>query len=174
MDKRDSLLVIDDEPYLLQSICEFLSKSGYAVSFATSCAQALEAFRHGPPDAVVVDYVLPDGNALELLERFRAIDPMVPCIVLTGHASIDLAVKAIKNGAEQFICKPVELAALRVVVERAVDAHRAHKREAAGRSRLSRECLDPCQGVSPAIRELESQATRVAQADVPALLLGET
>ena len=125
MDKRDSLLVIDDEPYLLKTLCEYLDTAGYAVSFATSCKQAVEAFRLGPPDAVVVDYLLPDGNALELMERFRAVDPLVPCIVLTGHASIDLAVKAIKSGAEQFICKPVELSALRVVVERAVDAHRA-------------------------------------------------
>ena len=174
MDKRDSVLVIDDEPYLLQSLCEFLDKAGFAVSFATSCKQAIDAFRLGPPDAAVIDYLLPDGNALDLIDRFRAIDPMVPCIVLTGHASIDLAVKAIKSGAEQFVCKPVELSALRVIVERAVDAHRARKREIAGRSRLPRETLNPFQGSSSPIRALEAHATRVVQADVPVLLLGET
>lgn len=174
MDKRDSLLVIDDEPYLLKALCEYLDTAGYAVSFATSCKQAVEAFRLGPPDAVVVDYRLPDGNALELMERFRAIDPLVPCIVLTGHASIDLAVKAIKSGAEQFICKPVELSALRVVVERAVDAHRTRKKEVAGRSHASRTGLDPFQGSSMAIRELEVQAVKAARAEYPVLLLGET
>ncbi|MGH9521609.1 MAG: sigma-54-dependent transcriptional regulator, partial [Terriglobales bacterium] len=130
--------------------------------------------RLGPPDAAIVDYLLPDGNALDLMERFRAMDPMVPCIILTGHASIDLAVKAIKKGAEQFVCKPVELSALRVIVERAVETHRARKREVAGRSRASRECLNPFQGVSRAIRELEEQTARVVHADVPLLVLGET
>jgi DNA-binding NtrC family response regulator len=174
MDKRDSLLIVDDEPFLLQAVCDFLENSGYAISPATSCAQALEIFRLNPPDAAVIDYALPDGNALELMERFRGVDPLVPCIVLTGHASIDLAVKAIKQGAEQFVCKPVELAALRVVVERAVEAHRARKREVAGRSRSVRECVNPFQGKSSAIRELESQTARIVQADCPVLILGET
>ena len=174
MDKRDSVLIVDDEPAVLQTLCDFLHHCGFAVASADSCARAADAFRTGRPDAAIIDYVLPDGNALQLMDRLRAIDPLVPCIVLTGHASIDLAVKAIKHGAEQFLCKPVELAALRVVVERAIENHRARKRELAGRSRTARESVNPFVGASDAVRNLETQAARIVGADCPVLILGET
>ncbi len=56
-----------------------------------------------------MDYSLPDGNALELLPRLKEADPSVPVLILTAHGSVDLAVRAIKEGAEQFLTKPVQL-----------------------------------------------------------------
>jgi len=174
MPHLDSVLIVDDEVELREAICEYLHACNYEVAGAGTCAAALDIFRRTRPDAVVIDYALPDGNALEFMERLRTVDPVVPCIVLTGHGSIDLAVKAIKNGAEQFLTKPVELSALRVVLERAIDIHRTRKKELAGKSRQSRESVNPFQGSSEVIRQLEAQVEKVARTDCPILILGET
>src|SRR3954464_7817986 len=116
MSQSDSILIVDDESSLREALTDFLQSCEYKITGVGTCSAAVEAFRRTRPNAVVIDYALPDGNALELMDRLRAIDPTVPFVILTGHGSIDLAVQAIKNGAEQFLTKPVELSALRVVV----------------------------------------------------------
>jgi DNA-binding NtrC family response regulator len=174
MPHNDSILIVDDETLLREAICEFLGRFGYAGEGAGTCAEAMELFRRIRPEAVVIDYALPDGNALELMDRLKAVDPVVPCIVLTGHGSIDLAVKAIKNGAEQFLTKPVELTALRIVIERAIDTHRSRKKELAGKTRQPRQRVNPFLGTSERIRELQAQVERIVHADCPVLIMGET
>jgi DNA-binding NtrC family response regulator len=121
-----------------------------------------------------MDYMLPDGNALEFLPKLKATDANLPVIILTGHASIDLAVQAVKEGAEHFLTKPVELAALLVILRRAIENQRNRKAVSHGKSQRQRRSIDPFLGVSPAIKRLGEQARRVAAAESPVLLLGET
>src|SRR5262245_58339515 len=97
------VLIVDDEPGVRFGIREFLETRGYKADDTSSCQGAEELFRTIRPDVAVIDYLLPDGTALDLLPRLKAIDPAVPLIVLTGHGSIDLAVRAIKEGADQFL-----------------------------------------------------------------------
>jgi DNA-binding NtrC family response regulator len=123
---------------------------------------------------VVLDYALPDGNALDLLAPLREIDPFVSLIVLTAHGSIDLAVRTIKEGAEQFLTKPVELDALGVMLERLVEKRRDSYKQIVGAARAAREALDPFLGTSRAIRATAEEAARIATADCPVLVLGET
>jgi DNA-binding NtrC family response regulator len=118
--------------------------------------------------------MLPDGNALDLLARLKAIDPCVPVLILTAHGSIDLAVRAMKQGAENFITKPVELPTLLVVIERLLETQRARRKEIAGKSRQARSVVDPFLGTSPAIRSLAEQAHCVIDAESPILIEGET
>src|SRR5207302_1404353 len=124
-------------------------------------------FRHARPDAAVLDYRLEDGNALDLLPRLKAIDPGAGLVVLTGHGSIDLAVRAVKEGADHFLTKPVELPALHVILERVIEQQRSRRKEMAGRARPGRPELDPFVGTSRAIEEVRDQARRVAGADSP-------
>jgi len=126
------------------------------------------------PDAAVIDYLLPDGTALDLLPRMKAIDPGVSLIILTGHGSIDLAVRAIKEGAEQFLTKPVDLSTLLVILERSLESQRNHRKQIARKSQQVRQTVDPFIGSSPAIRELAEQAKRVLSTESPILLLGPT
>jgi DNA-binding NtrC family response regulator len=121
-----------------------------------------------------MDYQLPDGNSLELLPKLRALDPGVPLIFLTGHGSIDLAVRAIKEGAEQFLTKPVELPALLEVLRRALENQRNRKQQLAGRTRQAREQADPFIGTSAVIRRLADEARRLAAVDSPVLIQGPT
>jgi DNA-binding NtrC family response regulator len=134
----------------------------------------LEAFRTTHPEAAILDSMLEDGNAIDLLPRLKAEAPGVGLIVLTGHASIDLAVRAIKDGADHFLTKPVELPALAVLLERLVEQQRNRRKEIAGRPRGQKADIDPFRGTSAAIRQLEDQARRLLNTDSPILLQGET
>jgi DNA-binding NtrC family response regulator len=171
---RTTILVVDDEEGVRFPIGRFLRAGGYDVQEAESVAGALEAFRRAPVDAALLDFSLPDGDGLELLRSLKAVDPGLPVLILTGHGTIDVAVRAMKEGAEQFITKPVELPALRVILDRALDNRRHRQASLAGRSQSTRQAADPFVGGSPAIRRLAEQAARVAESTLPVLIQGET
>jgi DNA-binding NtrC family response regulator len=168
------ILIVDDDAAVRFGVQDFLQAHRYAVDQAETCHEAEETFRGSRPDVAIVDHRLPDGDALELLARLKGIDASVPVVILTGHGSIDLAVRAIKEGAEHFLTKPVELPALLVVLERLVDTQRSRRRQLAGRARESRDEIDPFAGTSAAIRRLEAEARRIADSDSPVLIQGET
>ncbi len=168
------ILIVDDEPGIRFGVRDFLEAEGLEVEEADSSAAAEKGVREGHPDAVVLDHMLPDGTALELLPRIREIDPTVPVVVLTGHATIDLAVRAVKEGADQFLAKPVELPALLVMIRRLLESQREKRRQAAGRARQAREAIDPFSGTNPAIRRLAEDARKVAASSSPVLIEGET
>ncbi|HEX6099699.1 MAG TPA: sigma-54 dependent transcriptional regulator [Thermoanaerobaculia bacterium] len=170
---KKTILVVDDDRVIRESIALYLEAKGFAVLEAADCAAAQIVFRSKRPAAAIIDYALPDGDALELLERFRSVDPDCPVIVLTGHASVDLAVRAIQEGASHFLTKPVELPALQVVLERALETEMLRRQETARKSG-PRPRTDPFTGRSAAIRALEAQVRRVIASDAPILIHGET
>ena len=168
------ILVVDDDPKLLAAVKRFLENRGFEVLAGTCCRQAEEIYSGSKPDAVVTDYSLPDGNALEILPRLHAVDASIPIIIMTGHASIELAVQAVKLGAEHFLTKPVDLATLAVMLERSLENQRNRRKQALDHSRRSRDGINPFLGTSAPIRQLEEMAIRVASADSPILIQGET
>jgi DNA-binding NtrC family response regulator len=174
MSLRPTVLLVDDDEAVRFPICRFLKANGFDVEEASGVASALEGFRRTPPDAAVLDFSLGDGTGLELMRSLRTADPELPVIILTAHGTIDVAVQAMKDGAEQFFTKPVELSTLQVVLNRALDNRRNRHNSLAGRSRSARQAVDPFLGESPSIRRLAEQAARVAAAPVPVLILGET
>ena len=170
----DKVLLVEDQEALRLAVAEYLGGRGFEVVQASSCEAARRIFSDTHPTVAVLDYHLPDGTALDLLSDFKRGDPFVPLIILTAFGSIDLAVDAIKAGADQFLTKPVELSALAVVIRRAIEARKDRQRQLAGRSRQEREAVNPFLGTSAAIRKLEEQVTRVLEADSPVLIQGET
>ena len=171
---RNKILIIDDEPGARFGVRDYLETNGYEVDEAPTCQAAQELFRTRRYDAAIVDYMLPDGNALELLPRMKEMNPHAPVIVLTGYGSIDLAVQAVKLGAEQFLTKPVELPALMVVLQRLLENERNRQKQLARRPRPSRLVNDPFVGSSAAVRQLAEQAQKLLATERPVLLLGET
>ncbi|WP_228370658.1 sigma-54-dependent transcriptional regulator [Candidatus Korobacter versatilis] len=168
------MLLVEDQEALRLAVREYLTARGFDVVEAATCDQARRVFADTHPTAAVLDYHLPDGTALDLLPEFKRSDPFVPLIILTAFGSIDLAVGAIKAGADQFLTKPVELAALTVVIQRAIEARRDRQKQLAGRPRQEREAVDPFLGSSAQIRKLEEQARRLLEVDTPVLIQGET
>jgi DNA-binding NtrC family response regulator len=168
------LLLVDDEAAVRLPLERFFAGSGFEVATASTLAEAVETFRAAPPDVVLLDYALPDGDGLALLRQLKAIDEAVPAILLTAHGSIDLAVQAVKEGAENFLTKPVELPALLVMVRRLSENRRLRQRSAVERRREVRDSPDPFLGESAVVRRLAEQAARVAAAPTPVLIRGET
>lgn len=171
---RNKVLVVDDESGVRFGIRDFLEQHGYEIEEAESCADAQNLFRTSRPDIVIADYMLQDGTALDLLPKLREIDSGIPLLVLTAHGSIDLAVRAIKEGAEQFLTKPLELPTLLVILQRLLQKQRNHHKQLASKSRQVRQAIDPFIGTSPAIRALADQARKILSTESPVLILGET
>src|SRR6266545_5632764 len=171
---RNRILLVEDEPAVRFGIREFLELHGYQIEEAETCRKAKQIFRTSRPDIVIADYMLPDGTALDLLPRLKGINPDIPLLILTAHGSIDLAVRAIKEGAEQFLTKPLELPALMVILERLLTNQRNLHRQLASRSRQVRRAIDPFIGSSSAIHNLAEQARKVLATESPVLILGET
>ena len=168
------VLVIDDDEGVRAGVCKFLEQRGYQVEEAEDGARAASAFAKAPPDVALLDERLPDGSGVELLQRLLSLAPSVPIVMLTGHASIELAVRAIKLGADQFLTKPVDLEALNLIMERLIGSRRDRRKRLAGEHRAERDSADPFIGSSSAIARLREEAHRVLAADRPILIEGET
>ena len=171
---RDKVLVVDDEAAIRFAVSDYLSSKGFEVRDTDTAAAAVELFRTFGPDVTVLDFELPDGDALTVLPRLKSIDASASVVILTAHGSIDIAVDCIKKGAEQFLTKPLQLETLAVVLSRIVTHRRSRRKEIAGKSLKSGRELDPFIGMSPAIRKLWDEAQRVLASESPVLLQGET
>lgn len=168
------ILLVDDEPQLRFTVRRFLESRNYGIREADSCKSALEACRESSPDAILLDYNLPDGDALTLLPELQEILPATPILILTAHATVDLAVRAMKQGAEYFLTKPLELPTLHVMLERALENKRNRQKVAASESRVEREFMGAFLGQGPAIRQLAQLAEAALRTDGAVLIQGET
>jgi DNA-binding NtrC family response regulator len=172
---KAKILVVDDDEIILFAIRDFLELHGFSVDEAETCAEAEIRYRADVYDAVTLDYSLPDGNAMDLLPRLKAIDSGVPIVLLTAHASVELAVRAIQLGAEQFLVKPLDLPALLTVLERALENQRNRRKQIARESlEQPLRAIDPFIGQSLIIRRLEEQSRLAAMTESPILIQGET
>ncbi len=113
------ILVIEDEVVLAKNVAIYLERHGFEVELAHSAEQGLEALAQARPDAVVLDFNLPGLDGLAALAKIREADAAIPVIMMTGHGSVEIAVDAMKQGAYDFLTKPVALSKLRMVIERA-------------------------------------------------------
>ncbi len=118
--KQKSILVIDDDKIILDSLCEFLSLEGFRTRGAQTVKGALAELEEENYCLVLTDVNLPDGDGLDLLNTIRRSYPQTVVIVITGYGTIESAVKAIKQGAYDYLTKPVIDDELRLAVERAL------------------------------------------------------
>ncbi|RII28333.1 MAG: two-component system response regulator [Geobacter sp.] len=119
-----SVMVVDDDPLLLETASLLLSSHGFAVFSYLDGRKALEAFRKTPTDVVLTDVNMPIVNGFRLLETIRTFDTETPVILITGNAEFDIAVQAIKLQAFEFIVKPFSGPGLISVVERGISCKR--------------------------------------------------
>ena len=118
--REKNILVIDDDRIILDSLCEFLSLEGFQTHGAETLKGALAELEKQSYSLVITDVNLPDGDGLELLEVIRKEHPQTVAIVITGYGTIESAVKAIKQGAYDYLTKPVIDDELRMAVDRAI------------------------------------------------------
>jgi DNA-binding NtrC family response regulator len=167
------VLIVEGEKETCGVLRAYIEDEGYEVNTAATCALAEQVWRAARPDVAVLDFNLPDGDALSLMPRLRSMDAAIPIIILTGYGSIDLAVEAVKRGAEHFLPKPADLSTLAAMIERCLEAGRNHRRRLAERTVSTRGTPDPFLGKSGSIRRLADLAHRAALSDAPVLIRGE-
>ncbi len=171
---KNRILVIDVDPVIRSGICNFLLAQGHLVAEAPTTREAQLQVHKFRPDAAVLDFSLPNGDAIELLQRMKSMESSVPVIALVGQGATDAAIRAIQDGAEQFLTKPVELSLLHAVLLRVLANPRSHRPSSGSSSTMKRQSVNPFLGTSAAIRRIQELARRVAHSESPILLQGET
>ena len=171
---QEKVLVVDDDASLLEVLSIGLEVHGFDVGLADGVSRAILEIQKAQPSIILADYQLRDGTAFDLLSWLKARDLRIPVIVLTGHARIDLAVEAVKAGAEHFIPKPVDIALLNTMLRRTLENSSNLQKSVANRLERSRYDRDPFLGNSAAIVALKKAAQRVAEANSTVLIQGET
>jgi DNA-binding NtrC family response regulator len=114
------LLIIEDEAVLARNVARFFEKLGHTVEVAHDGPAGVEAARRVMPDVAIVDFQLPGLDGLEVIGALRKIDAELRCVMVTGHASVPVAIDAMKAGYMDLLTKPVALASLKAVVDRAL------------------------------------------------------
>jgi DNA-binding NtrC family response regulator len=169
-----SILVVDDDQTVRETLTAYFDALGYVVRAAATATTGRQAAAEHAPDVVLVDLRLPDASGLTLLEALRADDPELGVIVLTGHADVPTAVRAMQQGALDFLEKPVDLDTLAVAVTRAAELVGLRREVSVLRAR--RGGGDPevevGLGGPPSLERLIDLAAR--NDDVPVLIVGET
>ena len=169
------LLIVDDEPSIQHAFSRAFRDSDVTVSQAGCAADAVQRFGEVSPDVVVLDVHLPDASGLETYQRLRELDARVPVIMITGHGTTDLAIKAISEGAFEYLLKPLDLPELRAVIDRAMRASRVMREPTAISEVASSLPLgDALIGRCPPMQEVYKAIGRVAKQDVTVLIRGES
>ena len=167
-----SVLVVDDDRTIRETLADFFDSLGYATRTAASASEGRQSAAAHAPDVVLADLRLPDANGLTLLEALRADDPEIGVIVLTGHADVATAVRAMQQGALDFLEKPVDLDALHASVERAAEIVRLRREVKLLRAHASVTVAAGSAAAEPSLERLIHLAAR--NDDVPVLIVGET
>ena len=102
------ILLIDDDIELTKEVSGFLNKHDYEIKIAGSYAQYSDIFKDYQPEIVLLDLKLPDRSGLDILEEIKSDSPATTVLILSGYGTIDIAVEAIKKGAENFLTKPID------------------------------------------------------------------
>jgi two-component system, NtrC family, response regulator AtoC len=168
-----TLLIVDDERSLRFSIGEWARDEGYAPVEAANSREALDAVREQGVDAVLLDLKLGDEDGLKVLKQLREADAKLPVVMLTGHGTVEHAVRAIKMGAYDFMLKPPDLGHLGIVLERALE-HARLKREV-DHLRATAPSAQPIVGGSAALQRALQRLERAAKSGTSTVLIhGET
>jgi DNA-binding NtrC family response regulator len=169
---KPNVLLIEDNEASRFGFVRYFSKDGYAIREAADLAEAARELAAQRFDAIVLDINLPDGNGIDFIDTIRATDPAIPIIAITGAGNIQLAVEAMQRGADNFLTKPVDNAALGVYLRKTLEIG-ALKRQASARLRLEKKD-DTFFGSSPVMQEILNLARIAASSGSTVLFTGET
>lgn len=175
MKERFKILVVDDEPAVVNGLRLVLAESGYQVKTAASGQEGLKAFESENFDLVIVDLQLPDIEGIQVLRRIKEMSPGTEVIIITGYGSVAKAVEATKAGAFYFVEKPFEADELLVLVEKALE-RRALVAESEGlrRKLRDRDSYFDIVGRSKAMQNIFEIIESVAKSDANILIVGES
>jgi len=169
--RKAHLLLVDDDPNTLASLSRAFRMAGHEATVCDNASRAAELLRTESFDLILSDVVMPGKSGLELLEDLKKAGVKTPIILISGQANIEMAVKATKLGALDFLEKPLSADKLLVTVENALRMSRLEEENRELRYRLGKHELV---GSGPAMKKLIAQIERVAPSETRVCILGET
>lgn len=174
-DFKGIVLIVEDDPVQRELIAENLRQEGYQVFVAASIQEALDLAAQHPMEMAVVDYKLGPESGLELIREMKKRNPLITPIMVTAFASIETAVEAIKQGAYDYVVKPVDFQKFLLTLERARERFRLQREVADLRSRLEEKfSFKNFIFVSKAMEQVAGLIARAARSEATVLITGET
>jgi DNA-binding NtrC family response regulator len=172
---RGSILLVDDEPVVRESLEQWFADEGYAVRTASSGREGLAAMNAQRYDLALLDIKMPGMDGMELQSRLHEADPDLPVIIMTGYASVETAVQALKQGAYDYVTKPVDPDVLSHAVAKAI-AHNQARRELALLRENMAELMPSSNliGSGPSMRKVREFVEMAAPTDSTVLITGES
>jgi two-component system, NtrC family, response regulator AtoC len=169
------ILVLEDDKALSEILCDELRARGHMAVAAETVADGLDQLKQSEFEVALLDLMLPDGSGIDVLQRISDEDLGMEAIVLTGFATVDTAIKAMKLGAYDYVTKPARMEELELLVAKAAEKSRLRRENATLRRRLERQ--DSSDGMvteDPVMADLVATLERVAPSDIPVLIQGES
>ncbi len=169
-----TILLIEDNERMARVLAQHMELEGHTVILELDGAAGLEAFRANKVDLVLTDLKLPEKSGLEVLQAVKDENPMIPVVVMTAYGSIETAVKAVKDGAFDFLQKPVDPEKLLVTISKALEKRHLETENLLLKEELSQARSAKLVGQSRALIEALEKAKKVAAGTTTVLLLGES
>ena len=170
-----TILIIDDEKNIREGLSAALELDGYSVKLAANGAEGLALIEKGDIDLVITDLRMPGISGEEVLAKVRGESPGIPVIVLTGHGSIDTAVDAMRNGAYDFLTKPLSLDRLSLIVKRALAGRELEIRHSSLQQELdAKASFESIIGKSAEMQRIFQMVRKAADSKASVLITGES
>ncbi len=172
MAAKKLILIVDDEAGIRESLSGILQDDGYDVLTASSGEEALNIAKEQRPDIVFLDVWLPEMDGIETLSKLKGIDDNIPVIMISGHGNIEIAVKATKFGAYDFLEKPLSLEKVLIIAKRAIERKNLKEENRSLKENLVKKYR--LMGDSEKMQALQQQIEMAAQSNSRVLILGES
>ncbi len=175
MNKQINILLVDDEQPIREALLLLLKNAEYRISGCGSGQEAVQHLENEQFDIVVTDLFLPDITGIDILKKAKELSPAIEVILITGHASAETAVRAMKEGAFDYITKPLNIEELRVIITKAIEKQQILSENIS----LKKQLRDKYEfsniiGSSPAMQKVFSRITKVIKTDSTVLVLGDS
>ncbi len=172
---RGRVLIVDDEANARTALAELLRDEGYVIETAGDGFKALPKLEEFAPDLLLTDLKMPGLDGIELMRKAREIDPEIASVVMTAHGTIDTAVGAMRQGAADYLTKPINVDELTIVLERALERRKLVRETGRLRERLSeRSRIESIVGSSPPMLRIFETIMQVAPSRASVLITGES
>src|SRR5436309_9751136 len=169
-----TILLIEDNERMAQVLARHMEMEGHTVVMVVDGEKGIEEFRRQKVDLVLTDLKLPGKSGLEVLQAVKEENPLIPVLVMTAHGTIETAVKAVKDGAFDFLQKPVDPDHLLIIIGKALDARQLVTENLILKEELSHTKYAKMVGQSRALLDTQEKAKKVAVGSTTVLLLGES
>jgi DNA-binding NtrC family response regulator len=173
--EETGILIVDDEASVRDSLYQWFKADGYRVDTADEATSALKKLQENPWDIILLDIKMPGMDGIELQNRIKQIDKNIVTIIITAYASVDTAIQALKDGAFDYVTKPIDPDDLSRLIRNAIEKRRLVTENTQLRQQIEELLLpDEVVGESPAMKKVMEMVNTVAKTDSTVMILGES